>query len=74
MNLNWSETELLSEDTDLNYYQLWSDKGGAWTYVGEEIGDLYDAELIAVEDKNSPYYGYPILDDGSWRASSEIPK
>src|SRR5690606_20719306 len=35
---------------------------------GEEIGDIYDAQLITVEDKSSPYYGWPLLDEnGSWQ-------
>lgn len=56
----------------LNFYTLWTDaKGGAWTYVGETIGDIYDAELVTVKDQSSPYYGYPILDEnGSWQAVS----
>jgi hypothetical protein len=50
-------------------FQFWTDaKGGAWSYVGDQIGDIYDAELVTVKDQNSPYYGYPILDDdGSWQ-------
>jgi TonB-linked SusC/RagA family outer membrane protein len=71
INANWSRnrTTIKSLSDGLNFYTLWSDaKGGAWTYVGEQIGDLYDAQLITVEDKSSPYYGYPILnDDGSWQ-------
>lgn len=53
-------------------FYFWEDaKGGAWTYVGDKIGDIYDAKVITVEDKNSPYYGYPILDEnGSWQAVS----
>ena len=53
----------------LGFYTLWTDaKGGAWTYVGEKIGDIYDSELITVKDPASPYFGYPILDeDGSWQ-------
>ncbi|WP_337042323.1 SusC/RagA family TonB-linked outer membrane protein [Emticicia sp. 17c] len=56
----------------LDFYTLWTDaKGGAWTYVGEKIGDIYDSELVTVKDKSSPYYGYPILDsDGSWQSVS----
>ena len=54
----------------LNFYTLWTDaKGGAWTYVGETIGDIYDAEIVTVTDKSSKYFGYPILDgDGSWQS------
>lgn len=53
----------------LNFYTLWTDaKGGAWTYVGEKIGDIYDSELVVVKDQSSKYFGYPILDeDGSWQ-------
>lgn len=53
----------------LNFYTLWTDaKGGAWTYVGEKIGDIYDNELVVVKDQSSKYFGYPILDgDGSWQ-------
>jgi TonB-linked SusC/RagA family outer membrane protein len=54
----------------LNFYTLWTDaKGGAWTYVGETIGDIYDAEIVTVKDKSSKYFGYPILEsDGSWQS------
>ncbi len=53
-------------------YTFWEDaKGGAWTYVGDKIGDIYDAELVTVKDATSPYFGYPILDEnGSWQAVS----
>ncbi|SFB10647.1 SusC/RagA family TonB-linked outer membrane protein [Algoriphagus aquimarinus] len=61
----------LTDEVDVFY--LWSDsRGGAWTYVGDEIGDIYDRGLVTVEDKESPYYGYPILDeDGSWNAVNQ---
>lgn len=53
-------------------FTFWRDaKGGAWSYVGDRIGDIYDAKLVTVEDKSSPYYGYPILDNtGFWQARS----
>ena len=56
----------------LNFYTLWTDaKGGAWTYVGDKIGDIYDAEIVTVTDQSSKYFGYPILDsDGSWQSVS----
>ena len=41
-------------------------KGGAYTCVGEEIGQIIDAKMLRVEDKNSPYYGWPIIDDEGW--------
>jgi hypothetical protein len=56
----------------MDFYTLWTDaKGGARTYVGGVVGDIYDAKLVTVEDVNSPYYGYPILDEnGSWQSVS----
>ncbi|TLU98754.1 SusC/RagA family TonB-linked outer membrane protein [Dyadobacter luticola] len=72
VNANWSRnrTTIKSLSDGLDFYTLWTDaKGGAWTYVGEKIGDLYDSELVTVKDKASPYYGYPILDEnGSWQS------
>ena len=64
---NATRIEELSEG--LNFYTLWTDaKGGAWTYVGDTIGDIYDNELVVVKDQSSKYFGYPILDgDGSWQ-------
>lgn len=55
---------------------LWTDaKGGAWTYIGGQIGDMYDRKLVTVTDKNSPYYGYPVLDNGgSWQDFGGDPK
>lgn len=74
INVNWSRnrTRIMELADGLEYYELWSDaKGGARTYLGDEIGDLYDAELVTVKDQNSPYYGYPILDEtGSWQSVS----
>ena len=71
VNMNWSRNRTTIEElTDnVNVFTFWTDaKGGAWTYVGEEVGDIYDNEIVTVQDKNSPYYGYPILnDDGSWQ-------
>jgi len=52
--------EELTEGFD--FVQIWGgSRDGAWTYVGEEIGNLYSAGFAQVEDPSSPYYGYPIL-------------
>ncbi len=73
-NLNFSKNKSIIEKLGggQTIYTFWTDaKGGAWTYEGDQIGDIYDAKLVTVEDKNSPYYGYPILDeDGSWQSIS----
>lgn len=73
-NLTRNRTKILKLSDDLPYYTLWTDaKGGAWTYVGEDIGDIYDAEIVTVKDKTSPYFGYPILDaTGKWQSIDAI--
>jgi TonB-linked SusC/RagA family outer membrane protein len=72
VNVNFSRNTTTIErlSDGLTNFTLWTDaKGGARTYVGDRIGDIYDAKLVTVEDKESPYYGYPILDEnGSWQA------
>lgn len=74
MNFTRNRTRIISLPDDMPYYTLWEEgKGGAWTYVGEDIGDIYDAQLVAVTDKASPYYGYPILDNtGKWQTIDAI--
>lgn len=71
LNLNFTRnrTRILELSDDLPYYTLWTDaRGGAWTYVGDQIGDIYDAQVVSVQDPNSPYYGFPILDQtGKWQ-------
>ena len=60
----------------LDYIKLWSDaKGGAYTWVGEEIGNLIDRSLIRVDDPNSPYHGWPLLNDsGEYRNQNDVGK
>lgn len=69
-NLTRNRTKIVSLTNDMPYYTLWEEaRGGAWTYVGEDIGDIYDAELVTVKDEKSKYYGYPLLDaTGKWQA------
>ena len=73
LSANWtrSRTRLIELAPGIDILRFWSDaKGGAWTYVGEEIGDIYDAKMVVVEDPNSPYYGYPIIggSDMEWQS------
>ncbi|GGH17747.1 SusC/RagA family TonB-linked outer membrane protein [Sphingobacterium alkalisoli] len=72
LGVNWhrNRTRIDELSEGVEFHTFWTDgRGGARTYVGEEIGDLYDSELVTVEDPSSPYYGYPILDsNGSWQA------
>ncbi|HVM86739.1 MAG TPA: SusC/RagA family TonB-linked outer membrane protein [Puia sp.] len=40
------------------------DAKGNQIYSDGKIGQLWDNALATVTDKSSPYYGYPLLDDG----------
>lgn len=63
-NFTRNRTSVVEIAEGIEVIKFWEDaKGGAWSYVGDEIGSIYDAEVITVTDKNSPYYGYPILDE-----------
>lgn len=69
VNVNFSRNRTRIEELaeGFNYIDLWTDaKGGAVTRVGDEIGQIVDAEMVRVEDPNSPYFGWPILDDEGW--------
>jgi TonB-linked SusC/RagA family outer membrane protein len=46
----------------VDFITFWGDNGGgAETYVGGDIGDLWSRGYARVEDPNSPYYRWPIL-------------
>ncbi|MDP2337373.1 MAG: SusC/RagA family TonB-linked outer membrane protein [Bacteroidota bacterium] len=73
INLVYSKNRTKVEELSkgFNYITLWTDaKGGAVTWVGEEIGQIIDKQLLRVEDKSSPYYGWPIVDNEGWDSSS----
>ncbi len=64
LNVNYTRnrTTLKELSDGIDFIKFWSDaRGGAWSYVGDEIGDIYDAEILRVTDENSPYFGYPIV-------------
>jgi len=47
--------------------EFWDDgRAKAWTFIGDEIGDIYDNGVLKVTDKNSPYYGYPIISSSEY--------
>src|SRR5690606_18212049 len=58
----------------IDFINFWTDaKGGAYTWIGEDIGNIYDTKLLTVEDPNSEYYGWPILDgSGSWNSQDGV--
>ncbi|SHJ07635.1 TonB-linked outer membrane protein, SusC/RagA family [Tangfeifania diversioriginum] len=65
---NRTKIEELAEGFD--YIVLWTDaKGGAVTRVGDEIGQIVDDVLVRVDDPNSEYHGWPIIDSQGWENS-----
>ncbi len=72
VNVNFTRmrTRLESLTDGMDFITLWDDNnGGAQTFVGEDIGNLYSRGYLKVEDPNSPYYQWPILTatQGSWQ-------
>ncbi len=70
VNFSRNRTRLTQIAPGVDLIKFWSDaKGGAWAYEGDDIGDLYDAEILRVTDPDSPYYGYPIVggSDYEWQ-------
>ena len=63
-NFTRNKTTVVEIAEGIEVIKFWEDaKGGAWSYVGDEIGTIYDAEVRTVTDVNSPYYGYPIISE-----------
>ncbi|MBN1108801.1 MAG: SusC/RagA family TonB-linked outer membrane protein [Bacteroidales bacterium] len=61
-NFTRNRTWVVEIAEGIDVIKFWEDaKGGSWSYVGDEIGTIYDAEMITVTDPSSPYYGYPVL-------------
>lgn len=67
-NYTQNTTKLVELTEGKEFIDLWQDNnGGAFTFVGEEIGNLYSAGYARVMDANSPYYQWPILsNNGGW--------
>jgi hypothetical protein len=51
----------------MDYYTFWDDNGGGvFAREGDEVGNIYSRGYAQVEDPNSPYYKWPILEGGEW--------
>mgnify|MGYP003939271573 CR=1 FL=1 len=64
LDLNWTRnrTRIIELPAEMPFFTFWEDaKGGAWTYPGQDVGDIYGPEIAMVKDPNSPYYEWPIL-------------
>ncbi len=70
LNVNFSRNRVTLEELadGLDYITMWDDNGGgSFARIGDELGNLYSRGYAKVEDPNSPYYLWPILDNnGGW--------
>jgi TonB-linked SusC/RagA family outer membrane protein len=74
-NLTRNRSTLKELPEGLEYITLWQDEGAAWTFVGEQMGDLYSWGYAQVEDPNSDYYLWPILTSaGEWQPFRRDPE
>ncbi len=57
-----NRTKIVELAEGMSYYQF-GEEGEAKirSYIGDDIGDIYAYPYLKVEDKNSQYYGYPII-------------
>ncbi|WBL41268.1 SusC/RagA family TonB-linked outer membrane protein [Algoriphagus halophytocola] len=74
VDMNWSRnrTSVIELADGLDRITLWGENGGgAITFVGEEIGNMYSSSYAEVKDPNSPYYRWPVLSNsGGWQELS----
>ncbi|CAG5070477.1 Vitamin B12 transporter BtuB [Dyadobacter sp. CECT 9623] len=64
LNANFSRNRVTVKELAPNFpfFEQWGENGaGAYTYVGEQIGNLYSRGFATVTDKASPYYRWPII-------------
>jgi len=86
VNFTKNKTWLLELSEGTNFVQFW-DEGRVRNiaYAKDEsqgrdglMGNLYSRKILRVTDKNSPYYGYPLLpensEDAEWQAEDEYTK
>ena len=74
VNFTRTKTKILELAPGVDYVAFWEENnGGALTWVGDEVGNLYSRGYAYVKDKSSEYYRWPILDkNGEWIADNSI--
>lgn len=66
-NLTRNRTKIVSLADGMDFFTLWDDNGGgAFTWVGEDIGNIYSRGYAHVKDASSPYYKWPIINASNW--------
>jgi TonB-linked SusC/RagA family outer membrane protein len=65
-NLTRNRTTVEELTDDLEFIQIWSENAGAYSFVGDQIGDIYSYGIAQVQDPNSEYYQWPIIEGTEW--------
>lgn len=68
-NFTRNRTSIAELADGIDRITLWSENGGgSYGFVGEQLGAIYSRGYVKVEDPNSPYYRWPILNkNGEWQ-------
>lgn len=75
VNISRNTTTVVDLPDGMDYYTLWDDnQGGSFAREGDQLGNLYSRGYAQVEDPNSPYYRWPIVEDGEWVTISDHAK
>lgn len=72
MNLSRNRTTVEELTDGLDRIAIWSDNAGAWSAVGDRIGDIYSFGIAQVKDPNSPYYQWPIIQGTEWVRLNQV--
>jgi len=75
LNMNFTRFRTRVEELadGIDFITLWDDNnGGAQTFVGDQIGDLYSRGYAYVDDPSSPYYRWPILSAPVYNEQGDI--
>jgi hypothetical protein len=64
VNISNNSTTVEELTDDLEFIQIWSDNAGAYSFIGDKIGDIYSYGIAQVKDPNSPYYKWPVIEPG----------
>lgn len=64
-----TRTKILELTPGIDYINFWDENGaGAYTWVGQEVGNIYSRGYAYVTDPTSEYYRWPLLSkNGEWQ-------
>lgn len=68
VNFTRNRTKVVELADGIDYISFWEENGaGSFSWVGEEVGNLFSRGYAKVTEETSEYYNWPILSDkGEW--------